>query len=101
MTVVTGEPLMPETKDRSLSEFQTTTTRCGGSPVSKQVSRNLGGCGARGIAGIGALLALTFAAAGAAQAQTASPAPAPAKAEDSSITWKGITLYGIIDIGLQ
>jgi predicted porin len=44
-------------------------------------------------------LALTFATAGIAQAQTA--APAPAKAEDSSLTWKGITLYGIIDIGLQ
>ena len=47
----------------------------------------------------GALFALTFAAAGVVQAQTA--APAPAKAEDSSLTWKGITLYGIIDIGVQ
>jgi predicted porin len=44
-------------------------------------------------------LALTFAAAGVAQAQTAPPAPA--KTEDSSLTWKGITLYGIIDIGIQ
>jgi predicted porin len=34
-----------------------------------------------------------------AQAQTA--APAPAKTEDSSLTWKGITLYGIIDIAVQ
>jgi predicted porin len=51
------------------------------------------------MARIGALLALTFAAAGAAQAQTSSPAPA--KTDDSSLTWHGITLYGIIDIGLQ
>jgi predicted porin len=48
-------------------------------------------------------LALTFAAVGVAQAQTAAPAPAPApaKTEDSSLTWKGITLYGIIDIAVQ
>jgi len=67
--------------------------------VSKQASSNLGGCGACGIARIGALVALTLAVAGTAQAQTA--APAPAKAEDSSLTWKGITLYGIVDIGVQ
>jgi predicted porin len=66
--------------------------------VSKQASWNIGGCGARGITRIGALL--TLAAAGIAQAQTAAT-PAPAKADDSSLTWKGITLYGIIDIGLQ
>src|SRR5215469_2013785 len=99
MTVVTGAPLMPETKDRSISEFQTTTTRCGGSPVSKQVSRNLGGCGTRGMARFGALLTLAFAATGAAQAQTSSPAPG--KVDDTSLSWHGITLYGIIDIGLQ
>jgi predicted porin len=69
--------------------------------VSKQASSNLGGYGACGIARIGALLALTLAVAGTAQAQTAAPAPAPAKAEDSSLTWKGITLYGIVDIGVQ
>jgi predicted porin len=34
---------------------------------------------------------------GVAQAQTA---PA-SKAEDSSLTWKGITLYGIVDLGVQ
>jgi len=67
--------------------------------VSKQASWTLGGCGTRGVARIGALLALTLAAAGIAQAQTS--APAPAKTEDSSLTWKGITLYGIIDIGVQ
>jgi len=67
--------------------------------VTKQASSTFGGCGTRGVARIGALLALTLAAAGIAQAQTA--APAPAKTEDSSLTWKGITLYGIIDIGVQ
>ena len=69
--------------------------------MSKQASWNLGGCDARGMARTGALLALTLAAAGVAQAQTATPAPAPAKAEDSSLTWHGITLYGIVDIGVQ
>jgi len=33
-----------------------------------------------------------------AQAQSAAPAPKPA---DTSFTWNGITLYGIVDIGLQ
>jgi predicted porin len=39
-------------------------------------------------------------AAGVAQAQTAASSP-PAKPEDSSLTWKGITLYGIVDLGVQ
>jgi predicted porin len=56
-------------------------------------------CGARGVARTGALLALTFAAAGLAQAQTATSAPP--KTEDASLTWKGITLYGTVDIGVQ
>jgi predicted porin len=48
------------------------------------------------------LLTASLAAVGVAQAQTAPSAPAPAtKAEDSSLTWKGITLYGIVDIGIQ
>ena len=48
------------------------------------------------------ILLATLAMTGVAQAQTASSAPAPAtKAEDSSLTWKGITLYGIVDIGIQ
>jgi predicted porin len=47
------------------------------------------------------LLTASLAAVGVAQAQTAStPAPAT-KAEDSSLTWKGITLYGTVDIGIQ
>lgn len=45
------------------------------------------------------LLTASVAAVGVAQAQTAS-APS-SKAEDSSLTWKGITLYGVVDIGLQ
>ena len=69
--------------------------------MSKQASWNLGSCGARGMARTVALLALTLAAAGVAQAQTATATPAPAKAEDSSLTWHGITLYGIVDIGVQ
>ena len=58
------------------------------------------------------LLLASLAAAGIAQAQTSATAPtsaAPpvvitqgtAPKDDSSLTWKGITLYGIVDIGLQ
>ncbi len=48
------------------------------------------------------LLMASLAAMGVAQAQTAPSTPAPAtKADDSSLTWKGITLYGIVDLGLQ
>jgi predicted porin len=46
----------------------------------------------------GALASVLSIAAGVAQAQsTAAPAAAP----DESLTWHGITLYGIVDIGLQ
>jgi predicted porin len=41
------------------------------------------------------LLVSSLAAAGVAQAQTAAPK------DDSSLTWNGITLYGIVDVGLQ
>jgi predicted porin len=41
------------------------------------------------------LLLSSLAAAGVAQAQTA------AAKDDSSLTWNGITLYGIVDVGLQ
>lgn len=44
------------------------------------------------------LITASLAVAGVAQAQTATPTT---KAEDSSLTWKGITLYGIVDIGIQ
>lgn len=43
------------------------------------------------------LITAAMVVAGVAQAQTA---PAT-KADDSSLTWKGITLYGIVDLGLQ
>ncbi len=56
------------------------------------MSWNLRGCGAHRMGRIGALLALTFAAAGIAQAQSAG---------SDSLTWKGITFYGVVDIGLQ
>jgi len=46
------------------------------------------------------LLALPLAAAGIAHAQSSGSAPA-SSASDSVLTWKGITLYGIVDIGLQ
>lgn len=50
-------------------------------------------------------LALTGSAAmwlaGAALAQTTSPTAPPAPAEDGGLTWKGITLYGIVDAALQ
>jgi predicted porin len=52
----------------------------------------------RGIARLVCLLAASFAAVAVAQAQSAAPAP---KAPDSSLTWNGITLYGIVDVGLQ
>jgi predicted porin len=54
----------------------------------------------RGIARVGGawvLAAACWAVATVAQAQSA---PAP-KAPDSSLTWNGITLYGIVDVGLQ
>ncbi len=43
------------------------------------------------------LITAAMVVAGVAQAQTA---PAT-KADDSSLTWKGITLYGIVDLGVQ
>lgn len=49
------------------------------------------------------LITASLAAAGVAQAQTAAkPAPSPSGAPaDTALTWNGITLYGIVDIGLQ
>ena len=65
--------------------------------MSKQASWTLGGCGARAIARIGALLALTAATVAGAQATST---PAPSGGSDA-LTWKGITFYGIVDIGVQ
>jgi predicted porin len=44
------------------------------------------------------LLTASLAVAGVAQAQNAAPTT---QADDSSLTWKGITLYGIVDLGVQ
>jgi predicted porin len=44
------------------------------------------------------LAAASLTAVGVAHAQAASP---PAQTDDSSLTWKGITLYGVVDIGVQ
>jgi len=52
----------------------------------------------RGIARLMCVLAVSFAAVAVAQAQSAAPAP---KTPDSSLTWNGITLYGIVDVGVQ
>jgi hypothetical protein len=51
-------------------------------------------------------LAASLAATGIAQAQTAGPATGsvpgtPAGTEDTSLTWHGITLSGVVDVGLQ
>jgi predicted porin len=55
----------------------------------------------RGIVRLGGacVLAACWCAGAPAQAQSAST-PAP-KAPDSSLTWNGITLYGMVDVGLQ
>jgi predicted porin len=45
------------------------------------------------------LAALSLTTAGVVHAQTASSPPGTT--EDSSLTWKGITLYGIVDVGVQ
>ncbi len=57
------------------------------------------GSNARGVGlGRGGLVLLAaLGAAGFAQAQSAAPAPS----SDDTLTWKGITLYGIVDIGIQ
>jgi predicted porin len=49
----------------------------------------------------GLLCALLTTGAGIAQAQSAAASPAAAPPTDDSLTWHGITLYGIVDVGLQ
>jgi predicted porin len=53
---------------------------------------------ASAVIALSVLLGTFSAATGVAQAQNA---PMAAPADDSSITWHGVTLYGIVDIGLQ
>jgi len=51
--------------------------------------------------GVGAIVLLAAAIGAPATAQTADPATAtPAKADDGSLTWHGITLYGAFDVGV-
>jgi predicted porin len=47
------------------------------------------------------LMALPLAAAGIAQAQSSGGAAPASSASDSGLTWKGITLYGIVDVDFQ
>jgi predicted porin len=55
------------------------------------IARGAGlGCG-------GLVLLAALSAPGFVQAQSAAPAPS----SDDSLTWKGITLYGIVDVGIQ
>ena len=49
----------------------------------------------------GLLAAASLLAAGLSQAQSAPAASASAPPQDTSITWHGITLYGIVDVGFQ
>lgn len=56
--------------------------------------------GLRGLATSGLALAL-LAASGGALAQTLTPTSLPEPVEDGGLTWKGITLYGIIDAAVQ
>src|SRR6202048_2524349 len=55
---------------------------------------------ARGIARLGGACVLAAAGWAVATVARAQGAPAP-KAPDSSLTWNGITLYGIVDVGVQ
>jgi predicted porin len=59
--------------------------------------------GSRGLAPLKAalLFASVFAATGLVHAQSASAPAAPAAPKDDSLTWHGITLYGIVDVGIQ
>jgi predicted porin len=64
------------------------------------IERDRRGFALRGFGFLPVIL-LSLAAAGVAQAQSSGTAPAAASATDDSLTWHGITLYGIVDIGLQ
>jgi predicted porin len=59
--------------------------------------------GGRGLASLkkGLLFASLLAATGLAHAQSAPAPAAPAAPKDDSLTFHGITLYGIVDIGIQ
>jgi predicted porin len=62
----------------------------------KPMAANTGAGGRSGWSGV--ILLSALAAVGVARAQSAA---APAASTDDSLTWHGITLYGIVDVGLQ
>jgi predicted porin len=64
----------------------------------RSVSRARRALGIARVGGAWVLGAACWAVGTLAQAQSAAPA---AKAPDSSLTWNGITLYGIVDVGVQ
>jgi predicted porin len=68
--------------------------------ASTSMADNNGKRGLRGLARNALALAL-LAASGGALAQTLSPTSLPEPVEDGGLTWKGITLYGIIDAAVQ
>jgi len=76
-------------KNRKRQDDTYSFAKCIPSPRSRGIARVGGAC----------VLAACWCAAVPAQAQSAST-PAP-KAPDSSLTWNGITLYGIVDVGVQ
>jgi predicted porin len=67
--------------------------------AAKDLTRAGGRRDSRSLRG-GLLASAVLAATGAAQAQTTAPT-APAAPADDSLTWHGITLYGIVDVDLQ
>lgn len=66
--------------------------------ASKRTATRASGYSIAPLLSSGLLMAAGLVLAGAAQAQTASK---PAASDDSSLTFHGITVYGIVDIGLQ
>jgi predicted porin len=71
-------------------------------PNSTMASDGRAGNGGRSRATLGAVLAAaSLLAAGASQAQSAGASAGSPPAQDNSLTWHGITLYGIVDVGLQ
>jgi predicted porin len=68
--------------------------------LSESATSEVRGRRTRVLLGAAALLGTLLATATVAQAQNVGPAPAN-NGGDDSLTWKGITLYGIVDIGLQ
>ncbi len=84
---------------RTTASASTADTWNGGTR-GKGVKRRNGQPGLRGLATNSLALALLAVSSGA-LAQTTSPTSPPGAVEEGGLTWKGITLYGIIDADLQ